>query len=129
MKRCIETARLIYPKQPIQTEPLLKEMDFGDFEGHNYQELNGSAAYQAWIDSNGTLPFPNGESREDFSRRCVAGFQSCLAACGESATAAFIVHGGTIMSIMEQYGTPRGEYYKWQIKNGEYLTLNITLPY
>jgi hypothetical protein len=27
------------------------------------------------------------------------------------------------MAIMEKYGTPKGEYYKWQIKNGEMIEL------
>jgi len=53
--------------------PEWTEMDFGAFEGHNYQELSGDPAYQRWIDSGGTLPFPEGESREEFIRRSVAG--------------------------------------------------------
>lgn len=52
-------------------------MDFGAFEGHNYQELAGDPAYQRWIDSGGTLPFPEGESREEFIRRNVAGYEKC----------------------------------------------------
>ena len=41
MKRCIETADILYPgKVPILV-PQWKEMDFGLFEGKNYQELNG----------------------------------------------------------------------------------------
>lgn len=54
-------------------------MDFGAFEGHNYQELSGDPAYQRWIDSGGTLPFPEGESREEFIRRNVAGYEKCYA--------------------------------------------------
>ena len=53
-------------------------MDFGAFEGHNYQELSGDPAYQRWIDSGGTLPFPEGESREEFIRRNVAGYEKML---------------------------------------------------
>ncbi|MFR2606513.1 MAG: hypothetical protein ACLTAX_15870 [Waltera sp.] len=47
-------------------------------EGHNYQELSGDPAYQRWIDSGGTLPFPEGESREEFIRRNVAGYEKML---------------------------------------------------
>lgn len=71
MKRCIETADILYPgKVPILV-PQWKEMDFGLFEGKNYQELNGDKQYQAWIDSGGTLPFPQGESRPAFCRDAV----------------------------------------------------------
>ncbi len=41
-------------------------------------------------------------------------------------TAAFIVHGGSIMSIMEAYGVPKGGYYDYQAENGEGYELYIT---
>ena len=43
---------------PMVTNVKLEEMDFGDFEYKNYHELNGNAAYQAWIDSGGTDCLP-----------------------------------------------------------------------
>ena len=51
MKRCIETAQLLFPDTQIQIEESLRECDFGEFENKNYQELSQSKAYQAWIDS------------------------------------------------------------------------------
>ena len=78
MKRCLETAQILYPGQiPIRI-PEWTEMDFGAFEGHNYQELSGNPAYQKWINSGGILPFPEGESREEFIRRSVAGYENML---------------------------------------------------
>ena len=78
MRRCAQTARILYPEQEIFMIPEWAEMDFGDFEGKNYVELKGNEYYQKWIDSNGTLPFPNGESREDFTERCKQGFYKML---------------------------------------------------
>ena len=78
MKRCRETAQILYPGlTPVQI-PEWTEMDFGAFEGHNYKELSGDPRYQQWIDSGGTLPFPDGESREEFIRRSMAGFEGIL---------------------------------------------------
>ena len=73
LERCRQTAELLYPGQAPCVFDQFREMDFGAFEGHNYEELKADARYQAWIDSNGTLPFPQGESREQFQRRCVEG--------------------------------------------------------
>ena len=53
-------------------------MDFGQFEGKNYEELKDNPDYQKWIDSNGTLPFPGGESREQFIRRSMEGFDRMM---------------------------------------------------
>lgn len=134
MKRCLETGALLYPDQESRKIEAFREMDFGAFEGKNYQELNGNTAYQAWIDSNGTLPFPEGESREDFICRCREGFFEmlreieglCSKNVGEKGPIgekteiplkiAAVVHGGTIMALLSSfYG---GEYFDYQVKNG-----------
>ena len=44
MKRCIETARLIYPETEIRMEPMLRECDFGEYEGKTYEELKNRRA-------------------------------------------------------------------------------------
>lgn len=78
MQRCLETAGILYPgKTPIVISEW-REIDFGDFEGKNAGELQGDPRYQAWIDSGGTLPFPGGESREEFIRRCCMGLDKML---------------------------------------------------
>ena len=66
MKRCIQTAELIYPEVQIQQESLLKECDFGIFECKTYEELKDRAEYQAWLDSGGTIAFPEGEEQKEF---------------------------------------------------------------
>ena len=50
----------------MQIIPEFREMDFGEFEYKNYQELNGNPAYQQFIDSGGTIAFPGGEEPEEF---------------------------------------------------------------
>ena len=125
MLRCAQTAEIIFPGKKNNIESDLRECDFGRFESKNWVELSDDPEYQAWIDSGGRTAFPNGEGREQFSRRCVEGFWECLADCKDTDRVAFVVHGGTIMAIMEQYGEPKGEYYKWQIANGAYLSLEV----
>lgn len=119
MKRCLETAELIYPECQRTIVPEWEEIDFGAFEGKNYAELNGDERYQAWIDSNGTLPFPEGESREEFMLRCEAGFQRMLGQLAEQPVkrVGVVAHGGTIMSLLSRYYG--GEYFDYQVANGE----------
>ena len=121
LKRCIQTAEIIYPQTELRVIKELAECDFGIFENRNYLELENCPEYQEWIDSGGTLPFPGGESREGFQKRTLLGFRKVLKECRDEKirTAALVVHGGTIMSIMEQYAVPSGGYYDYQIKNGE----------
>lgn len=125
MIRCLSTAKILFPGITALQVKELREIDFGDFEGKNYQELTGNADYQAWIDSGGSLPFPNGESREQFVERSLSGMQAILARTEqylkengrERIETAAVVHGGTIMAILsELYG---GDYYDYQIPNGQ----------
>ena len=118
MLRCRETASLLFPGIAQIVVPGLEECDFGDFEGKNYAELNGSAEYQAWIDSGGEAPFPGGESRASFARRCAAAFAECTKDLKDGQYA-FVVHGGTIMAVMEQYARPKGSYFDFQVKNAK----------
>lgn len=133
MKRCIQTSEILYPEKEYTVVEKLRECDFGIFENRNYQELSDCPAYQEWIDSGGTLPFPEGESREEYVRRTLEGFRQVLKLCRERdiLRAALVVHGGTIMSIMERYarledGCPAGSYYDYQVGNGEGYELGIT---
>lgn len=133
MERCRETAELLFGDCEQHMIPEFREMDFGLFEGKNYQDLRGNAQYQAWIDSNGTLPFPKGESREDFIARCRQGFEEMLrivTAEGisrneERKNIAAVVHGGTIMAVCSSFTD--GEYFDFQIGNGEGYRCKVTV--
>ena len=117
MKRCIETAELIFPNVPLKIYDDLRECDFGNFEGKSYEQLNGNADYQAWIDSGGKIPFPNGEAHGDFTERCCRAFLQAVSE-NEGKTIAFTVHGGTVMSVLERFAEPKKGYYDYMIKNG-----------
>ena len=145
MKRCMETAKLIFKENFYEVEEL-RECDFGIFENKNYKELSDCSEYQAWIDSGGTLTFPGGESREAFIARCVDGMelvmeqirqQLAYRACPECRETedncmiqeplpvAAVVHGGTIMALLSHYCG--GDYFSYQVKNAEGYHLRLSL--
>lgn len=120
MKRCLETAEILYPDVTAEIYSEFRETDFGLLEGKSYEELlqddSLRPSYQEWLDSNGTLPFPEGESMEQMKRRCAEGFEKLLATL--TSDAVVVAHGGTIMSILHLYATPRKGYYDYQCGNG-----------
>ena len=124
MTRCIQTAELLFPGQQPHCIEEWREMDFGQFEGKNYEELKDVAEYQRWIDSNGTLPFPGGESRAEFVARVKCGMNRMIKSVTDDKkafeqikTIACVVHGGTIMAVLSE---DSGEdYFSFQCKNGE----------
>ena len=75
-------------------------------------------AAQKAVESGGVLPFPDGEDTAAFKARCAAAFCRVTEKHAADDTLAFVVHGGTIMSILEAY-EPSHTYFGWQCKNGE----------
>lgn len=127
--RCRETAEILFPEMEPEIVKGFAECDFGAFENKNYKELDGNGDYQRWIDSNGTLPFPGGESPEAFRKRCVEAFDAVMDICRKkkAGSAACVVHGGTIMSILAEYAVPGEEFYHWQVRNGEGYVCTVDL--
>nr|MDE5755230.1 histidine phosphatase family protein [Oscillospiraceae bacterium] len=117
LKRCIQTAKILYPGQKIILCKDFRECDFGDFENHNYQELSSNPDYQHWIDSNGTACFPNGESPEDFKNRTIQAFEKIVNHLKSDTSMTIIAHGGTVMAILEKFAVPARNYYDYQIPN------------
>lgn len=118
MKRCIETADVIYPDKRRITDNELTECDFGSFEGKNYHDLSGDGYYQKWIDSGGTLPFPGGEAPESFKNRIYSAFLRIVNELSGYDTISFIVHSGNIMSVLERFAEPHRDYFSYAPDNG-----------
>ena len=49
MIRTEQTLKLIYGEQEHQVLPLLKEINFGEFEMKSYEEMKDDPVYQEWI--------------------------------------------------------------------------------
>ncbi len=119
MKRCEHTARLIYPHLPLTVVPGFAEYNFGDFEGKTYGELKDNPAYEKWIGSGGLDKSPGGEDMESYKKRCCLAFEQVLVEIKELgiANTALVVHGGTIMAIMEKHVPGEKGFYDWQVPN------------
>ena len=117
MKRCIETAEIIYPSEQIVTYDELRECDFGSFEGKNHIEMENDHDYQNWLRKGGLGKFPDGEDSTEFRLRSVNGFLKAVSDNKHFNTVSFVVHGGTIMSILEKYAVPHKEFYDYMTEN------------
>ncbi len=155
MRRCRETAAIVYPELDLIPVADFRECDFGRFEGKNFRELTGDPEYQAWIDSSGTLPFPEGESREAFVRRTWEAFCSVMEeiigipfpasrsvvhisteqAISQTAASTHASHdcSSVDLALVVHGGTIMAltqmltgcDYYTYQISNGGYLLLEL----
>ena len=113
LKRARETAAILFDNRDVIIFDDLKEMDFGRFEGKNYEELKDDPDYRTWIDSRGNAGCPGGENVEDFKERSLRGFYSAMESCSDGETLCIVCHGGSIMAILSIL--TGGEYYDFRV--------------
>ena len=119
MRRTDESLKLIYSRAADRIIPDLREMHFGSFEMHSYEELKEDGQYQAWImDESGTVCTPGGESSAVFQTRVRTAVEAL------QRDAIVFSHGGVISAIMQHFFPEEGKnLYEWQPANGCGYTL------
>ena len=125
LKRAKDTAGLIFYDKDVRIMEELTEIDFGDFEGKSAVELSSDVRYQQWIDSDGKLQFPNGESIEEFRARTMNSLHNIIKLSGDDDKIAIVCHGGCIMAIMS--GLCGGKYHDYLIPNLDGYILRVTV--
>lgn len=119
MLRARQTAQLYFPGMAFTVVDGLRETDFGRFEGRTGTELWADPAYRAWVDGGCTGDIPEGESPAAFKARCTAAFAQAADTLMEGERAAFVVHGGVIMAILERFA--EGNFYDYHTGNGHWI--------
>lgn len=129
LRRTAETAAILFPQAAQVAVDALREMDFGVFEGRNYQEMAEDPAYRAWVDGGCLDACPGGESKDAFCGRVCPAFAALVdEALGRGAAELVIVaHGGTQMAVMERFAEPRRAYFDWHLKSGQGYVLDASL--
>lgn len=113
-KRTEETLKWLFGEVSFTIDDRFREVDFGEFEMHSYDELKENPAYLAWIsgDNERNVP-PGGESGAQMTERVLEAYQDVADGT------AVIAHGGVIAAIMANLFPEAGKHrYQWQPKNG-----------
>lgn len=128
LKRCLQTAKRIYPdKEPIVLEGL-SEYDFGEFEGKTADELKDIEAFQTWLaGTHPETPLPFGESQIGFNTRICETFTRIVNGILQSGvkSTAVITHGGVIMALMAAFAMPEAPMHEWLTPNACGYTLRL----
>lgn len=117
MRRTEETLAILFGSVPHEMLPEFREIDFGRFEMHSYDELKDDLQYQTWItgDNHRNIP-PGGESGEAMTARVLAAFEQLRK---RNEDIVLITHGGVIAAIMASlFPQENKNLYQWQPKPG-----------
>jgi len=105
LRRAAETAGIVFPEREITMDGRLRELHFGELEGHTHDECEARFGdpFRAWVRDPAAHDPPGGESLAAFRAR-VAGWMADLPAKGHVGT---VAHSGTIHLVLaEILGAP-----------------------
>ena len=111
MKRTEQTLEILFGDVPHVRVSAFREVDFGVFEMHTYEELKGRKDYQDWItgDNMANVP-PEGESGNQMTCRVLKALPELF-----RKDTVLVTHGGVIAVIMECLFPEEGKSrYQWQ---------------
>jgi len=126
MKRCRETSNLLHLDIACEIDENLREIDFGRWEGHSFEEINRADAglVEDWRTESDSFCFPEGESVRAFSRRVEIFSQKVLAARGNRILV--IAHGGTVRHLLCVFlGLTPEKRMIFEIQPGSFSTLTL----
>lgn len=128
LKRCTETAKILYPEQNPLVIDNLSECNFGEWEGKTADELKNDPDFEKWLAGDSSVKPPRGESNADFTRRVCKMFESIVEGLMKTGTteSVIVTHGGVIMTLLAVYGLPQAKPFEWTMDNGFGYSLRVT---
>ncbi len=137
LKRARQTAETIVSKHnnvgAIHESPLLREMNFGDYEGLTFEEMDPKfqlifSADPAWRSIGPNVRAPNGESISDMASRLKQFTQQILGKHTDNETILIVAHGGPLQTLICQLMGIGLEHW-WQIRiSGASVSIMETYP-
>lgn len=106
--RCRQTAQLLFPNARYKADANLRELNFGDWEGKTYNDLQSNARYRKWIDDPLSVQPPNGESFQQLAERV----ERTIGAFPETGNFTIVTHGGPIRYLLAKANG--GEFFSQQ---------------
>ncbi len=103
LKRARQTAEIVFAEQldGIRKTALLRELDFGQWEGLTYDEIlaKDEKSYQAWLENPTLLAPPGGETLSELNRRLRKFLAKALEESQDKVIAA-VSHAGPIRTLL-----------------------------
>jgi alpha-ribazole phosphatase len=128
MKRSLETAKLAMAESvvPIETDPDLREVDFGRWEGKTFKEIEQVDAdlVKAWASFELDFSFPEGEKVAEFLQRVERVAERIQADAGPSVLV--FTHGGVIRALIcRLLGLAPRQYVLFDAKPASVTTIEL----
>lgn len=128
LKRCKDSATIMFPNSNIIVIDDFIEYNFGEFEECTADDLKNNDDFKQWIKGDMNAKPPFGESNAEFAYRVCNAFEKVVDGCIKTGTnnVAIVGHAGVLMTILSCYGLPEAPMAHWQMDPGYGYKLRIT---
>jgi alpha-ribazole phosphatase len=128
LKRCVETAEILFPHAQTVIVENLRELDFGEFDGKTVDELIEHDDYKQWLKGGMDNNPPNGESLHELTLRAYKAVDEILMDMmhEEYFSCAAITHSCLLTSIISAFGVPKYEPEQIACGIGEGIEILLT---
>lgn len=109
LRRCTETAEILFPYTEMCTVDDLRELDLGEFENKSVDELLGREDYDKWLKGGKDARPPHGESLEEMTARIYKALHEIITDMMNDGLThcAMITHAGIISNMLSCFGLPK----------------------
>ncbi len=126
LKRAIQTMDILFDNPISKQNYNIREYNFGEFEMKSHNDLKDNADYINWISDIDNVCCPNGESKNEFTKRVIAEFYEIIDFCKKQniRSTVIVTHGGVISTIMDSlFHDNNKNFYNWHPDNGRGYTI------
>jgi phosphoserine phosphatase len=116
--RAKETAEIALPGHHVIVEPMLNNLDLGDWSGMNKASVKEKlpGMWEQWITHPETIAFPGGEALDDVLQRSKRFLETAVA--GEGECIAVVSHRSVVKVILAAaIGLEKDYYWKFHLDN------------
>lgn len=109
LKRCTETAEILYPDAKYFLDEGFSELDTGIFTGRKSEWLKGNMYFRDFMKAGLNYEIPEGEHGQAFVARCVASYQNVFENMirDQMHDVAVITHPGVVLCLLSTMGVPK----------------------
>ena len=128
LKRCTETADIIFKDRESIVVHDLRELDFGEFEGKSVEELINRDDYKEWLKGGLENSPPGGEALSDMIVRVYKALDRIILNMmdEEFNATAIVTHSGIISNMLSCFGLPKYKPNEITCEPGEGFEVLVT---
>lgn len=129
LKRAQQTAAIISEVNCLdtQTESLLIEQDYGDWDGHPIKQVSQTPDFQNWLHGDSLVAPPNGETLNQVAHRASEFLERLRLRHSPDDCVILVAHGGILgVMLCQLLNTPLANRWPYRLQTATYARVELS---